>query len=209
MNALNVVEPWFYRILMLSAMIGTTAFAGERVEIRSFGDHVPSVREVVEALTEQGERTAGPQRLKLRGVKPLFDDATTGMDGTRSSEATSDQTEPGATRKALSLQLRFKLNSAQLDTVAVMPVRVIGEALRWPELANVRLLISGHTDASGSRDFNRRLSQRRAESVKGHLVRMGIDPQRLEAVGRGPDEPLPGMGDLDPANRRVQLTRVD
>lgn len=209
MNSPNLVKLRLFRVLLLSAMFGSTAFAAESADIRIFGDRVPSAREVVEALTEQRERTGGPQRLKLRGVKPLFADTTTGGDGTHPSEATNDPPQSAPSRKALSLQLRFKLNSAHLDTVALTPVRVIGEALRWPELAHVRLLISGHTDASGSRDLNLRLSQRRAESVKWQLVRMGIDPRRLETVGRGPDEPLPATSDLDPANRRVQFTRVE
>lgn len=209
MNTLKLVKPRLFRVLLLSAMLGSTALAAESVDIQSFRDRVPSAREVVEALTEQRERTVGHHHLKLRGVKPLFDDTTKEGGGAHPSEPASDPTEPAASRKALSIQLRFKLNSAQLDTVALTPVKVIGEALRWPELANVRLLISGHTDASGSRDFNLRLSQRRAEIVKWHLVRMGIDSRRLETVGRGPDEPLPGTGDLDPANRRVQLTRTD
>lgn len=209
MNTLNLVKPPLLPLLLLSTLLGSTAFSAESADVRDFGDRAPSASEVVEALTEQSAPGEAPQRPKMRGFKPLFDETGKGEGAKRPAAATNDPAQPAAPRKALSLQLRFKVNSAELDSAALAPVTAVGEALRRPELASVRLLISGHTDASGSRDFNQRLSQRRAESVKQQLVRLGVDSRRLKTVGRGPDDPLPGKGDLDPANRRVQLTRVD
>jgi OmpA-OmpF porin, OOP family len=68
-----------------------------------------------------------------------------------------------------------------LDQVA----RVIKE---HPEIEKV--IIEGHTDSTGSAEFNRKLSQARAESVMAYLVNRGVEPARLEAKGYGPDRPI-------------------
>ena len=67
--------------------------------------------------------------------------------------------------------------------------------------------IEGHTDSTGSDDLNRRLSKERAESVKEFLVTQGIDEERIETVGRGPDNPLvPNDSPTNRAmNRRVEI----
>ena len=50
--------------------------------------------------------------------------------------------------------------------------------------------LEAHTDTRGGNDYNRELSQRRAETCVKFLVERGIDRQRLEPVGRGEDMPL-------------------
>ncbi|MBI5547698.1 MAG: OmpA family protein [Deltaproteobacteria bacterium] len=67
------------------------------------------------------------------------------------------------------------------------------------EFSGVRLEISGHTDDSGPREVNLKLSQDRAQAVKDYLVSKGIDAGRLTARGAGPDEPV--VDNKTPANR--------
>jgi OOP family OmpA-OmpF porin len=55
---------------------------------------------------------------------------------------------------------------------------------------DIRIMIVGHTDNKGQRDYNVELSQRRAESVKTYLVERGIKEDRITTEGVGPDEPL-------------------
>jgi OmpA-OmpF porin, OOP family len=57
-----------------------------------------------------------------------------------------------------------------------------------PEIKKVR--VEGHTDDTGPRDVNVRLSKQRAEAVRRHLQNRGVNPQRLSAEGYGPDKPL-------------------
>ncbi|MFO0593676.1 MAG: Ig-like domain-containing protein [Myxococcaceae bacterium] len=49
--------------------------------------------------------------------------------------------------------------------------------------------IEGHTDSQGKREMNLKLSQARADAVKAYLVKKGVSPERLHAVGFGPDQP--------------------
>lgn len=53
-----------------------------------------------------------------------------------------------------------------------------------------RVLIEGHSDSQGSLAHNLDLSDRRAKSVRRHLIAKGIDEKRLEAKGFGPDRPI-------------------
>jgi OmpA-OmpF porin, OOP family len=58
------------------------------------------------------------------------------------------------------------------------------------EYADIRLEISGHTDSRGKSDYNRDLSQRRADSVKMYFIANGIDAARLTTIGYGMDRPI-------------------
>ena len=57
------------------------------------------------------------------------------------------------------------------------------------ENPNVTIELSAHTDYRGSSEYNKRLSQRRAESVVAYLTEHGIAPDRLVPVGYGKDKP--------------------
>ncbi len=71
----------------------------------------------------------------------------------------------------------------------------------------VRIEIAGHTDGTGRRSFNLRLSVDRAESVRNYLVQQGVDSGRLVARGYGPDRPIDSNRTREGRrhNRRVEL----
>ncbi len=50
--------------------------------------------------------------------------------------------------------------------------------------------ITGHTDNVGSDKANQRLSEGRAKAVRDEIVQRGIDPKRIEAIGKGKKEPI-------------------
>ena len=67
--------------------------------------------------------------------------------------------------------------------------------------------VEGHTDSTGSPDFNRKLSQQRAESVAQYLAKKGVKAKRMEPKGFGPDRPV-ADNETDAgreANRRVEF----
>ncbi|MEN8247457.1 MAG: OmpA family protein [Bacteroidota bacterium] len=55
---------------------------------------------------------------------------------------------------------------------------------------NIKVEISGHTDNTGPAEYNKNLSQRRANAIKDYLVKHNIDPARIEAIGYGMDKPI-------------------
>ncbi len=78
-----------------------------------------------------------------------------------------------------------------------------------PQVKHVR--VEGHTDDTGPREVNMRLSRQRAESVRRYLIHKGVGPNRLRAEGYGPDRPL--VDDTSPEarqkNRRVEFVVED
>jgi outer membrane protein OmpA-like peptidoglycan-associated protein len=70
-----------------------------------------------------------------------------------------------------------------------------------------RVLVVGHTDSVGPDDYNQRLSQERAASVREALATYGVDPQRIRAEGRGEAEPRADNTTEagQAANRRVEI----
>ena len=70
-----------------------------------------------------------------------------------------------------------------------------------------RVLIEGHTDNTGNEDFNVKLSQQRADSVRSLLVARGVAPERIATRGHGPKYPI--VENATPAgrqqNRRVEV----
>jgi outer membrane protein OmpA-like peptidoglycan-associated protein len=70
--------------------------------------------------------------------------------------------------------------------------------------------VAGHTDSSGSDQYNQQLSQRRASAVAGYLGSHGVNSQRLLTVGAGESYPI-ASNDTESgraANRRVEMTIV-
>ena len=76
------------------------------------------------------------------------------------------------------------------------------------ENPRIRVLITGHTDSEGRDDYNQRLSENRAASVKAEMVKRGIDPNRMETNGKGESEPIDTNDTPEGRqnNRRVQIT---
>ncbi|MCU0690816.1 MAG: OmpA family protein [Polyangiaceae bacterium] len=70
-----------------------------------------------------------------------------------------------------------------------------------------RVRVEGHTDDTGTREYNLQLSRERAASVRKYLVNKGVDKGRLSSEGFGPDRPRKkGTGNAARAeNRRVEF----
>jgi peptidoglycan-associated lipoprotein len=53
----------------------------------------------------------------------------------------------------------------------------------------VRVLVEGHADERGTRDYNIALGERRANAAKNYLAALGIDPSRIDVISYGKDRP--------------------
>lgn len=88
-----------------------------------------------------------------------------------------------------------------------MLTEIVKLMLKYPDL---KIDIQGHTDSTGARDYNLKLSERRAHTVKSYLVLYGINPDRMTARGYGPDDPV-ASNDTEEGralNRRVELKKL-
>lgn len=75
---------------------------------------------------------------------------------------------------------------------------------------DTNLVVTGHTDSTGSADYNYNLSTRRATSVANYLATRGVDQGRLISQGVGPDQPIASNSSEQgrAQNRRVELQIV-
>jgi len=87
---------------------------------------------------------------------------------------------------------------------AALLERIAAKIRSNPQVKRIR--IEGHTDDIGSAKKNQELSQARAEWVRGFLIRRGVEPERLQAVGYGDTRPLV---DHRNAAARAKNRRVD
>ena len=72
---------------------------------------------------------------------------------------------------------------------------------------DTKVRVEGHTDDTGPRDINLRLSKARAQAVRSYLIKKGVSPARLRAEGYGPDKPKikEKTDDARAKNRRVEF----
>lgn len=109
----------------------------------------------------------------------------------------------------LTIAIQFDLNSARIRPSSFQAVGLMADSLYHPYLQGYRFLIVGHTDGTGSREHNLKLSQQRADAIRDALINpFGISPSRLEAVGLGEEQLLRPETPQADENRRVQLINV-
>ena len=104
--------------------------------------------------------------------------------------------------------ITFRTGSAEITPQGVQIAQQIAAAMLRSDKLGQRFSVQGHTDAVGSRELNLALSQRRAAALAAYLVSQGVTPSRLDTVGFGFDQPLPGARGTSPENRRVEVKPI-
>jgi len=111
--------------------------------------------------------------------------------------------------RQFNIEIVFDFNSDRIRPESYETVGIIADALHTPYLAGQKFFVVGHTDAKGDREYNLKLSQRRAEAVMDALVTtFRVPAERLEAVGLGEEQLRDPSQPFAAVNRRVQLINV-
>ncbi|MCA6954698.1 OmpA family protein [Pectobacterium polaris] len=100
----------------------------------------------------------------------------------------------------------FDTNSAQLSTDGLRQVKKIATAMKEGDQSGV-ILVVGHTDATGSAEWNQRLSEQRAQNVGRVLEQAGLSAQKLYFQGAGSSRPVADNATVTgrTSNRRVEI----
>lgn len=163
-------------------------------QVRYF-DHVPTPQEIQQSLgmpvpLVRAWRSAGGSR------------RTKGIEWTRPADPVASPSD-----HALALPVNFELGAARVSKSSLAYVEAVADVLA--SHPDIKLTVEGHTDGTGDSKANFVLSWERSLAVFRLMVyRYGIDPARLQPVGKGASEPLQ---DADPAhgiNRRVQFRMI-
>ena len=151
--------------------------------------------------------------IKMRSLR-LLDGARPGKPAPAERPATidgdaaaADVAGPSAATgpSALALPVQFRFDSAEIQPAARRQLDALAAGIRLLPV-DKPVTIEGHTDATGTAQYNEQLSHRRAQSVKQYLVAThGIDAARLRVVGMGQRDTLPDLAPQAAENRRVQF----
>lgn len=103
----------------------------------------------------------------------------------------------------------FAANKTDIQAESMMQIHQIASMMK--SNSGVSYEVQGHTDSNGTDAENNRLSQQRAEAVVESLVKAGISPSRLTAVGKGSRYPIADNRTEEgrAKNRRVVLVKLD
>lgn len=100
--------------------------------------------------------------------------------------------------------IRFERASAALDRASHQTLDKVAKAAN--ACPTLKLEVEGHTDAEGTPERNKGLSERRAKSVLDYLSQAGVDVGRMEAVGYGETHPV---APNDTAENRAKNRRIE
>lgn len=105
-------------------------------------------------------------------------------------------------------RIRFRQSSASLLGSSYPVLERLAEFAY--DCPGTRIRITGHTDAVGSPEYNRYLSEERAAAVAGFLAARGIDRERLVVLGEGADRPIADNATAfgRERNRRIELELI-
>jgi OmpA-OmpF porin, OOP family len=188
-----------------------------------FAQGNPSADQIINSLKPSGNLTAGGTRgIRLAapsadGTAPAqaqsqYQAPTTPAAPTQRRVASAKPMAPAeAAGPSVNLTVNFPNGSADLTPEAMASLDALGRALSSSELSSYRFRIEGHTDTVGSKEYNRSLSERRAEAVVNYIVtKYGVQASRLQAVGMGEEGLLVSTPEQtpEPRNRRVQVINL-
>ena len=75
---------------------------------------------------------------------------------------------------------------------------------------SINIIVEGHCDERGTREYNLALGERRANSVKNYLVKKGVPAKRIKTISYGKERPIfVGTGESVWAKNRVAITVVN
>jgi outer membrane protein OmpA-like peptidoglycan-associated protein len=98
----------------------------------------------------------------------------------------------------------FAPGSSNINKVSSVLIKEISDYIS--KNPNSKVTINGYASSEGDLNFNQKLSQARADKLMSFLIRKGIPSGRLEAVGRGIENPI---GDNSTLEGRVQNRRTE
>lgn len=108
--------------------------------------------------------------------------------------------------------IQFPSDAASIDPVSAGLLDALtGVAMLCTASGEYLIEIGGHTDSMGSTQFNITLSSERAEAVRTYLIRKGVDPEALTAVGYGESQLLSDENtpEANALNRRTEFRLLE
>lgn len=108
--------------------------------------------------------------------------------GSNAAGEASDPSSPAYFKQLVGDRVLFEVDQSSLTSDALETLAGQGEWLH--EYTNFKVIIEGHADEQGTREYNLALGARRANTVRDYLVSRGVGNARIEIVTFGKERPL-------------------
>ena len=151
--------------------------------------------------------------------KDTADSSGSGSTSTSSDVSSSADTEttesasiePGSQEDLIvnvGVRVFFNYDSSELDSDAK---ELLQDQVAWlKQYSDVSVIIEGHCDERGTREYNLALGEKRAQSVKNYLINLGISADRVSTISYGKERPaVVGSNDGAWAQNRRSVTIVN
>jgi peptidoglycan-associated lipoprotein len=116
-------------------------------------------------------------------------------------------TVPGSPRDFITRAGDIVYFSTDSSELSVESQQTLASQAKWlKQYADNSIVIEGHADERGTRDYNIALGAKRAQAVKAFLVQQGISPTRIRTASYGKERPVAVCNDIScwSQNRRAQ-----
>lgn len=106
--------------------------------------------------------------------------------------------------QAFGMMIHFEFDSSAISAESELLLDTVGEMMHLEKMTNRAIVIEGHTDAIGTKNYNAGLSERRARAIKNYLVgNFAIESKRLVTLGKGELDLHDQHNPAAPINRRA------
>jgi len=192
-------------------------------DIEDTKDCAPETYQAAKTMMERARALLKEERYEeaktaLIAAKRLAEKARQECDEKKKAElAAKKEPEPEPVAKEVEIEktgpdrmvtVYFGFNEATLTDETRTGLNNNAEYLRNHE--GQRIQIEGHCDSRGSTEYNLALGERRAMAVRKYLVKLGVDPKRLEIISYGEERPVDPAQNEDAwtQNRRAEFMEL-
>lgn len=193
-------------------------------DIEDTKDCAPETYQAAKTMMERAQALLKEERYEeaktaLIAAKRLAEKARRECDEKKKAElAAQKEPEPEPVAKEVEIEkdtgpdrmvtVFFGFNEATLTDEARTALNNNAEYLRNHE--GQRIQIEGHCDSRGSTEYNLALGERRAMAVRKYLVKLGVNPTRLEIISYGEERPVDPAQNEDAwsQNRRAEFMEL-
>ncbi|QCI18869.1 OmpA family protein [Buchnera aphidicola] len=102
----------------------------------------------------------------------------------------SPETTPNKQYIALNENINFPFNSTELRPISYDKLKKIDNEINNIKSKNIYITLSGHTDRLGNKEYNQKLSEERAYSIKNYFTSHGISENKINIQGMGNQYPI-------------------
>jgi peptidoglycan-associated lipoprotein len=130
------------------------------------------------------------------------------LDSVNAADELNKQTQAQIEEVEVQDRVFFDLNSSD---VADSSKKILDNQIAWLNSdPTIKVIVEGHCDERGTREYNIGLGERRANSVKKYLVNGGVDSSRINTISYGKERPaFVGSGEEIWAKNRRAVTVVE